>query len=457
MTDFRSSFPKDFAWGTATAAHQIEGAAFTDGKGLSIWDTFSRSKGKILNGDTADVACDHYHLWTDDIKRMGQLGMNAYRFSVAWTRVQPSGRGRANERGLEFYDRLIDGLLEAGITPWVTLYHWDLPQALEDAGGWTNRDTALRFADYAHIVAERIGSRVAGIMTLNEPWVFTLLGYALGTHAPGKTDLSGAFKAVHHALLAHGLGVAAIREACGAPVGIALSMSSCEAASDSSADERAAASMDELVNGMFADPIFGRGYPNLLEPFMPAFPPDFEADLKTIAAPIDFLGVNYYFRYVVREPRAATAPEGLSAILRFAGIPVEVVPDFDRGNPVTGFGWEVYPQGLHSQVTRVVDRYKPAALYITENGATYPDTLEPDGQVRDLERQRYFEAHLEQCARLIDDGVPLRGYFAWSLLDNFEWAEGYSKRFGLYFVDFETQLRTLKYSGMWLRDFISNT
>ncbi len=457
MTEFRSSFPKDFAWGTATAATQIEGAAFTDGKGLSIWDTFSRSKGRILGGDTADVACDHYHLWADDIKRMQQLGMNAYRFSVAWTRVQPSGRGRAVDRGLEFYDRLIDGLLEAGIAPWVTLYHWDLPQGLEDAGGWTNRDTALRFAEYAHIVAERIGSRAAGIITLNEPWVFTLLGYALGTHAPGKTDLSGAFKAVHHALLAHGLGVAAIREACNAPVGIALSMSSCEPATDSSADERAAAAMDELVNGMFADPIFGRGYPSLLEPFMPAFPLDFEADLKTIAAPIDFLGVNYYFRHVVREPRANAIPEGLSAILRFAGIPVEVVPDAERGHPLTGFGWEVYPQGLHNQIARVHERYKPTALYITENGATYPDILEPDGSIRDLERQRYFELHLEQCARLIDDGVPLRGYFAWSLLDNFEWAEGYSKRFGLYFVDFETQARTLKTSGAWLRDFITQT
>jgi beta-glucosidase len=452
----RDSFPPNFVWGTATAAYQIEGATQEDGKGVSIWDTFSHTPGKVVNGNTGDVACDHYHRWREDIRLMRDLGVNAYRFSLAWTRVQPDGRGRINEKGLEFYERLIDGLLEAGIAPWTTLFHWDLPQALEDAGGWTNRDTSYRFAEYAHIVAERLGNRSAGIMTLNEPWVFSILGYAVGSHAPGKTDLGSAFKTAHHALLAHGLGVKAIREACNAPVGVALSLSSCEPASDSSADERAAGAMDELVNGLFADPIFGKGYPNVVEPFLPAFPEGFADDLPVIAQPLDFLGVNYYFRFVLREPSSQTAPEGLSAMLRFAGIPVEVVPASQRGNPVTGFDWEVYPPGLQRQIQRVHDRYQPPAIYITENGATYPDTVEPDGSINDVERQRYFETHLEVCGKLIEDGVPLRGYFAWSLMDNFEWAEGYSKRFGLYHVDFETQQRTLKRSGAWFRDFVGN-
>jgi beta-glucosidase len=451
----RSSFPRDFLWGTATAAYQIEGATLEDGKGQSIWDTFSHTSGKVLNGDTGDVACDHFHRWREDIRLMQALGTNAYRFSVAWTRVQPDGKGRANAKGLEFYERLVDGLLEAGIKPFVTLYHWDLPQALEHTGGWTNRDTAHRFAEYAHLVAERIGGRAAGIMTLNEPWVFTILGYALGMHAPGKTDLPGAFKAVHHALLAHGLGVKAIREACNAPVGIALSMSRCEPATDSSADERAAVAMDDLINGLFADPIFGRGYPSTLEPFFPALPTNFLEDLGQIAQPLDFLGVNYYYRHLVREPRANTEPQGISALLRMAGIPVEVVPEDQRGNPVTGFGWEVYPPGLTVQLERVYERYAPKALYITENGATYPDVIRPDGQIIDLERRDYLEGHVEACAAALERGVPLRGYFCWSLLDNFEWAEGYSKRFGLHFVDFATQERRLKRSGAWYRDFIA--
>jgi beta-glucosidase len=454
---FRDSFPKDFVWGTATAAYQIEGAPLEDGKGVSIWDTFSHTPGKTLNGDTGDVACDHYHRWRDDIGWMKALGTNAYRFSVAWTRVQPDGMGKPNAKGLEFYDRLVDGLLEAGIQPWVTLFHWDLPQALEDAGGWTNRDTAHRFAEYAHLVSSRLGNRAAGIMTLNEPWVFTMLGYALGMHAPGRADLSGAFKAVHHALLAHGLAAKAIRESCNAPVGVALSMSSCEPASDSSADERAASAMDDLINGLFADPIFGRSYPASLEPFLPALPANFADDLPVIAQPLDFLGINYYFRQVVREPRANTEPQGLSAMLRFAGIPVEVVPNSERGNPVTGFDWEVYPPGLRRQLERVTERYQPKALYITENGATYPDAVEADGSIRDLERRRYIEAHLEQCALALEGGVPLRGYFCWSLMDNFEWAEGYSKRFGLVHVDFQTQERRLKRSGQWYRDFVRSS
>jgi beta-glucosidase len=451
---FRDAFPGDFVWGTATAAYQIEGAALEDGKGVSIWDTFTHTPGKVAGGDTGDQACEHHARWREDIKLMQALGTNAYRFSVAWTRVQPTGKGKPNARGLEFYDRLVDGLLEANIQPWVTLYHWDLPQALEDAGGWTNRDTAHRFAEYAHLVSERLGSRAAGIMTLNEPWVFTILGYALGMHAPGRTDMAGAFRAVHHALLAHGLGVQAIREACNAPVGIALSMSHCEPATDSSADERAAVAMDELVNGLFADPLFGRGYPSVLEPFMPALPNGYADDFATIARPLDFLGVNYYYRFVLREPRAGVEPQGLSALLRMAGIPVEVVPDAVRGNPVTGFGWEVYPPGLSAQLERVHERYQPKALLVTENGATYPDAVRPDGQIIDLERRDYLESHLEACAAALERGVPLKGYFCWSLLDNFEWAEGYSKRFGLYYVDFATQRRTLKRSGAWYRDFI---
>ncbi len=456
---FRSSFPADFLWGTATASYQIEGAALEDGKGVSIWDTFSHTAGKILNADHGDIACDHYHRYRSDVALIKALGTNAYRFSVAWSRVQPEGKGKTNAKGLAFYDALTDALLEQGIAPWMTLYHWDLPQALEDTrdtagrGGWANRDTALRFAEFAHIMASQLGDRVAGIMTLNEPLMFTMLGNVLGTHAPGKTDFSVAFRVAHHALVAHGLACQAIREVCQKPVGIALSMSYCQAATDSSADEIATRALDALLNKLFADPIFGKSYPAELEIFQAALPENWQDDLRTIAQPLDFLGINYYNRYVAREPKAGATPEGIAALLQFAGLPVEIIPDNARGNPVTGLGWEVYPKGLYQQLEKVHTDYAPKQIFITENGATYPDEI-INGVITDNERQHYIETHLEQCAKLIEAGIPLKGYFCWSLMDNFEWAEGYSKRFGLYYVDFATQTRTLKKSGEWYRDFI---
>jgi beta-glucosidase len=454
MRSMRSSFPPNFKWGTATASYQIEGAFQADGKGISVWDTFAHTPGKIKDASTGDIACDHYQRYRDDVRLMRELGTNAYRFSVAWTRIQPNGKGKANAKGLEFYDRLCDTLLENRIEPWMTLYHWDLPQALEDAGGWASRDTALRFAEYAHMVTEHLHDRVSGIMTLNEPWVFTALGHATGQHAPGKSDLGAVFHVVHHALLAHGLGARAIREVTNKPLGIALSMSYCETDGDSSADQFAATAMDALVNRLFADPIFGRGYSKELEPFMGLLPESYADDLSTIAQPLDFLGINYYQRYVVREPRASTKLEGINATLRSAGVPIEVIPDAARGNPITGFGWEVHAPGMHDQILKVHRDYAPKSIMITENGAAYPDKLEPDGSINDVERQKYLELHLEQCAKLIDAGVPLDGYFCWSLMDNFEWAEGYTQRFGLYHVDFQTQKRTMKRSGQWYRDFI---
>ncbi len=457
----RSLFPANFLWGTATAAYQIEGAAFEDGKGISIWDTFAHRKSKILNNDNADVACNHYHLYRDDVRLMQQLGTNAYRFSVAWSRVQPEGKGKPNQKGLEFYDKLIDTLLEAGIAPWLTLYHWDLPQALEDKrdtnghGGWANRDTTLRFAEYAHLISSQFGSRVSGIMTLNEPLVFSMLGHVTGQHAPGLTDLSLAFRVAHHALVAHGLAVRAIRESSNTPVGIALSMSYIEAATDSSVDLFAAQSLDALMNRLFADPIFGKSYPSELEMFIPALPEDFQDDLPSIAQPLDFLGINYYQRHVVRAPKSNSTPDGITALLQFAGMPVEIIPDDARGNPITGFGWEVYPKGLYQQLEKVHWDYSPNSIFITENGSSYPDVVNENGTVHDPERTHYLQTHLLECAKLIEAGVPLHGYFYWSLMDNFEWAEGFEKRFGLYHVDFATQKRSLKSSGAWYRDFIA--
>ncbi len=455
----REKFPKNFFWGTATAAYQIEGAVLEDGKGTSIWDTFAHTKNKIHNADTGDFACDHYHRFKDDVRLMQALNTNAYRFSAAWSRIQPNGKGKPNPKGIAFYDQLLDALLEAGIAPFMTLYHWDLPQALEETrdsesrGGWANRDTALRFAEYAHLMAQHFGSRVEGIITLNEPLVFTMLGHVTGQHAPGHTDLSLAFRVAHHALLAHGLAVQGIREACKTPVGIALSMSYVEPVTDSSEDVFAANALDALMNRLFADPIYKGHYPPELEAFLPALPENFTDDLPTIAQPLDFLGVNYYFRYLVQTPKANSTAEGVAALLQFAGMPVEIIPEAARGNPTTGFGWEVYPKGLYQQLEKVHLDYAPKHIFITENGAAYPDEMR-DGAVHDPERRRYLELHLEQCALLIEQGIPLEGYFCWSLLDNFEWAEGYSQRFGLYHVDFATQQRTLKSSGAWYRDFI---
>ncbi|MCS7068019.1 MAG: GH1 family beta-glucosidase [Meiothermus sp.] len=436
----RSDFPSDFTWGTATAAYQIEGAVHADGRGPSIWDTFSHTPGKVRGGDTGDVACDHYHRYLEDIRLMKELGVNAYRFSVAWPRILPEGRGLPNPKGLGFYDRLVDALLAQGLTPWITLYHWDLPQALEDQGGWPARQTAYAFAEYAGLLSRHLGDRVKHWITLNEPWCSAHLGYLAGVHAPGQQDLGLAVRASHHLLLAHGLAVPLIRQnAPGAQVGITLNLSPAHPASPDPADVAAARRFDGFQNRWYLEPLFGLGYPqDMLALYGEVAPPVRSGDLETIATPTDFLGVNYYTRTVVRN--STLGP------YRFQAVQV--------GEERTAMDWEVYPEGLAELLLRLSREYRPKALYITENGAAYPDEPGPSGEVHDPQRIRYLERHLAQSLEALREGAPLKGYFVWSLLDNFEWAEGYSRRFGLVYVDYATQQRRLKASGRWFRDFL---
>jgi beta-glucosidase len=436
-----SSFPRGFRWGAATAAYQIEGATDEDGRTPSIWDTFSHSPGRVFGGHTGDVACDHYHRYHEDVALMRELGLTSYRFSLSWPRVQPGGRGPANEKGLDFYRRLIDDLLAAGIEPWPTLYHWDLPQELEDAGGWPARDTAERFADYATLVHAALGDRVPAWTTLNEPWCSAFLGYGSGEHAPGRQDPVAAVRAAHHLLLAHGRAVEAIRATDpAARLGIALNLYAVSPLTE--ADEDAARRIDGLANRLFLDPVL-LGY----------YPPDVlddltkvsdlthirEDDLDTIGAPLSLLGINYYSRYVVA---AGTDPGGRSP---WPGS--EDVRFVTRPGPVTAMDWAVDPPGLTETLTRVARGYPRIPLYVMENGAAYPDLLDSDGAVDDPDRVAYLDRHLRACLDAIADGVPLEGYFVWSLLDNFEWGWGYGKRFGLVYVDYPTQGRVIKRSG----------
>ncbi|OYT71299.1 MAG: beta-glucosidase [Armatimonadetes bacterium JP3_11] len=436
-------FPQGFLWGAATAAYQIEGSPLADGAGASIWHRFSHTPGTILNGDTGDVACDHYRRWQEDIEWMKRLGLNAYRFSVAWGRVLPTGRGAVNHKGLDFYKRLVDGLLQAGITPMITLYHWDLPAELQDCGGWANRDCAKWFADYACFMFRELGDRVPLWATLNEPWVVMALGYLWGQHAPGMRDIGAAAKAGHHLLLGHGKAVQAFR-AQGLPnarIGIVTNLGPQQPASDSPQDQMVAALWHNFINRYFLDPIFRGEYPdtviNFIGEFAPKAAPD---DMRIIQSQIDFLGVNYYTRNVLAYD--ASDPIGSRTV-------------FQEGKLHTEMGWEVYPEGLYEILKWVYEEYGEIPLYITENGAAFPDTPNPQGEVDDPLRVDYIRTHLEQAHRAIREGVPLKGYFYWSLMDNFEWAFGYSKRFGLLYVDFETQKRTMKSSGRWYAEFIA--
>lgn len=427
-----SKFPSQFRWGAATAAYQIEGAVTEDGRGESIWDRFSNTPGNVANGDTGDVACDHYHRWRDDIALMSDLGIDAYRFSVAWPRVMPDGTGPVNRAGLAFYDRLVDGLLEAGIEPFVTLYHWDLPQALEDRGGWPERATAEAFAAYAEAVAAALGDRVRNWATLNEPWVSAHLGYGTGEHAPGRTSRNDAMAAAHHLLLGHGLATTAIRSA--APetsTGIVVNLAPQHPASPHPLDLEATYTEHLLLNRWYLDPITGLGYP--AEGAADAGWDQVEiqdGDLDSIAVGLDFVGVNYYSRRVVRphvSPRSTTpAPNQL---------------------PTTARGWEIYPEGLLETLEWVWDRYHIPEIYVTENGAAYED--DPADPRRDPERVRFLRDHVAAAREAVERGIPLKGYFVWSLLDNFEWAYGYDSRFGIVHVDFQTQARTPRDSARY--------
>ncbi|MFB4317676.1 glycoside hydrolase family 1 protein [Actinomadura sp. 21ATH] len=449
-------FPEGFLWGTATAAYQIEGAVKEDGRGASIWDAFCAEPGRVKNGATGEVACDHYHRWPEDVALMADLGAGAYRFSVAWPRIQPEGRGPADPRGLDFYERLVDALAERGIAPVLTLYHWDLPQALEDGGGWLDRDTAHRFAEYAGLVAGRLGDRVKVWITLNEPFVHMTEGYGIGVHAPGRALLLDALPAAHHLLLGHGLAVAALRERTGGQIALTNNHSPVWPASGSAADRAAAAAFDALQNRLFADPVLLGRYPDLSAYGVTELPFVRDGDLAAISAPLDRLGVNYYSPTRIAAPRAAAAPRpgGASVLsevedrLEGAGLPFEDVPI--EGYRTTAFGWPVVPGGLRELLLRLRDDYGDALppILITENGCSVRD--EPGRP--DRERIDFLDGHLRALHQAMEEGVDVRGYFVWSLLDNFEWAEGYEQRFGLVHVDFATLERTPKASFHWLRE-----
>jgi len=453
-------FPQRFVWGAATAAYQIEGAAHEGGRTSSIWDTFGRTPGKVFEGHTGDVACDHYHRYPEDVALMTSLGLSAYRFSTAWPRIVPHGSGPANADGIDFYSRLVDTLLDAGIAPVVTLYHWDLPQELEDAGGWTNRDTAYRFADYAAVVADALGDRVSTWTTLNEPWCSAYLGYSSGVHAPGRTDPAAALSAVHHLLLGHGLAAQVLRDKlpAGAELSITLNPVSPRAASDSPADLEAVRRIDGIGNRIFFEPVFRGRYPaDVIDDTSHLTDWSFvqDGDLDIIATPIDLLGVNYYQPALLAayDPSGTDTRGGGRADDTWVGCEsVQFLPHSQL--PHTAMGWPVDPSGFYDLLMRLHRDYPEVGIYITENGAAYDDVV-ADGAVHDVERTHYFRGHLVALHQAIADGADVRGYFAWSLLDNYEWGFGYSQRFGIVHVDFDTQVRTIKDSGFWYRDVVA--
>lgn len=437
-------FPADFLWGVATSAYQVEGATQVDGRGNSIWDTFCRIPGKIKNGDTGDVACDHYHRYEQDLDMLAQLKTQTYRFSVAWPRILPTGSGQVNQKGLDFYKRLVEGLLKRNIRPMATLYHWDLPQTLQDTGGWLNRDTAKYFAQYADTVFRALGDQVPGWITHNEPWVVAYVGHAWGTHAPGLTDWGKAIQVTHNLLLSHGMAVQSFRalNLKKAQVGITLNLTQAYPATNSAEDKAAAYRIDGFQNRWFLDPVFKGSYPTDTKAYFEKKygPMNYiEAqDSQVIAAPVDFLGINYYSpSYVADNPRSSYfETDGKSG-----------------HNPVTAMGWEIVPNSLYDLLVRLKKDYGDVPLYITENGAAFNDML-VDNKVDDGTRLQYIYTHLAAAQRAIKAGVNLKGYFAWSLMDNFEWAEGYTKRFGVVYVDYPTQQRIPKRSALWYRDVI---
>ena len=436
----RVRFPEGFHWSTATAAYQIEGAWLDDGKGESIWDRFVRTPGRIKNGDTGDVACDHYHRYAEDIALIRSMNLTSYRFSIAWPRIQPSGSGTPNPKGLDFYNRLIDALLKAGIRPLPTLYHWDLPQALEDAGGWPRRDTAWRFADYAETVMQAFGDRVSHWSIFNEPVIFTTMGYLAGIHAPGRRDRAAFLRATHTVNLAQAEAFHAMRAvSSNGMLGTAFSMSPCEPATDSAADAAAAERFHRFINTWFLEPVLTGRYPEAYLDEVPLAAMGVQnGDLERVRAPLDFIGINLYSRTLV-----ANAPDD-PHLGAFA-----VGPLGGADGPRTDFGSEVWPDALYDMVMRITRDYDRPVIEITENGCAYNDAPDAAGHVNDQRRIDFYRGYLSALARAIEEGADVRGYHAWSLLDNFEWAEGYSQRFGLVYVDFPTGKRTLKASGQW--------
>ena len=445
MSEKILQFPNNFLWGTATASYQIEGACDEDGKGQSIWDLFSHTPRRIYGDDTGDIACDHYHRYKEDVENMKKLGLKAYRFSISWARVIPEGTGKVNKAGLDFYDRLVDELLKADIEPFVTLYHWDLPQALQQEGGWKNRDLVGYFADYTSLIAHHLKDRVHHWITHNEPWVVSFLGHAYGVHAPGIMDFGTALQVSHHLLLSHSRGAEVLKDLGdeNTRVGITLNLSPVHPASRKEEDIKAAKRGDGYVNRWFLDPLFKGAYPpDMWEYYQDKVPQILPGDMSIIATRIGFLGVNYYTRWIVKHNLQ-------EKILKFS---------FSKPKEAeyTEMGWEVYPLGIYEILKRVQNDYSPPIIYITENGAAFPDRLDEEGKVRDDQRTSYLKEHLSFAHKAIEEGVRLKGYFVWSLMDNFEWTYGYSKRFGLIYMDYPTQKRIFKESTHWYKAVIEN-
>ncbi len=440
------AFPNDFLWGAATSSYQIEGAWNTDGRGETVWDRFCHTvPSKVANRDSGDVACDHYHRYRDDVAMMRELGLHAYRFSVAWSRVLPAGIGPINAKGLDFYSRLVDELLASGIQPYLTLYHWDTPQALQDRGGWVNPDSVQWFAEYAEVMTRHLGDRVQHWTTHNEPWIVAFVGYFYGGHPPGTTDLTTAYQVAHHLLLAHGAASPIIRQNVpNSRLGISLNLNPIYPGAAETEHMSAAFRQDGFLNRWMLDPLFKGVYPaDIVELVRPYLPPIDLAAIKSAAVPLDFLGVNYYLRNVVLDDE-----KELPLCLR------HIMPE---NAETTALGWEIFPEGLTTLLVRLQQDYAPAAIYITENGAAFDDVVAADGTIHDPQRIAYFESHLAALEQAIDQGVAVKGYFAWSLMDNFEWSHGYDKRFGLIHVDYATQKRTFKQSALYYREKILST
>jgi len=438
-TVWKAIFPRDFTWGVAASAYQIEGAWDEDGKGESIWDRFSHTPGKVMNSDTGNTACDHYHRYAQDVALMKELGVKAYRFSVSWPRVFPKGKGVVNNAGLDFYKRLVDELLQAGIEPWICLHHWDFPQALQNEGGWTNPANVQYFADYAGLLAQELGGDAKRWIIFNEPRCIAWLGYLTGIHAPGEKDMQLAVKVSHHLMLAQGKAIQTLRDSDrNFHVGTVVDLNALRPFSDDQKDEEATDRFDQFWNRWFVDPLFEGAYPQLAEKI--GLKPT-KDDMELIKQPLDFLGVNYYTRVTISYDD--------SVLLTRA-------KEVHKKTPTTEMGWEIYPNGLYEVLMRFRTEYGNPLLYVTENGAAFEDNVTRSGEVQDDDRIAYLRDHIASAYQALRDGVNLKGYFTWTLMDNFEWAEGYSKRFGLVHTDRQTLKRTPKKSFRWYKDIIAN-